>query len=69
MILTKSVSVTALNEIDTINTNYVDHILLTNGVVTPLISFIFSLIQLVLIIFDLYIFKEKIDIGIVTFFY
>lgn len=67
MLLTKSVSIVALKNNDIIKTNYIDYSLLTNGVVTPLISFIFSVIQLVLIIFDLYLSKEKLDNGIVIF--
>lgn len=67
MLLTKSVSIVALKNNDIINTNYIDYSLLTNGVVTPLISFILSVIQLVLIIFDLYLSKEKLDNGIIIF--
>lgn len=67
MLLAKSVSIVALKNNDIINTNYIDYSLLTNGVVTPLISFILSVIQLVLIIFDLYLSKEKLDNGIIIF--
>lgn len=67
MFLTKSVSIVALKNNDIIYTNYIDYSLLTNGVVTPLISFILSVIQLVLIIFDLYLSKEKLDNGIIIF--